>query len=105
MNLEVLTAEEFARLLREQTEAIARIVRTSPGIPEWLNDRQCWELKGGMALNTFRSKRYYQPKGGIPDATVGGRRVWNKATVLEWLSVTDDLLPEYHRKYRTGAKK
>lgn len=74
-------------------------------ISEWLNDEQCWQLKGGMALSTYRANRYYQVKGGIPDGYVGGRKVWNKASVLEWLPITDDQLEEYHKKYKTGAKK
>lgn len=71
----------------------------------WFNDQQCWELKGGMSLNTYRTNRFYQCKGGIPDAFVGGRKVWNRESVIEWLSITDDQLEEYHRKYKTGAKK
>lgn len=72
---------------------------------EWYNDQQCWELKGGCSLSTYRSNRYYQIKGGRPDAYVGGRKVWNKESVMEWLSITDDQLEEYHYKYKTGAKK
>lgn len=72
---------------------------------EWYNDEQCWKLKGGMALSTYRTNRYYQVKGGIPDAYVGGRKVWNKASVLEWLPLTDNELVAYHQKYKTGAKK
>lgn len=74
-------------------------------ISEWYNDEQCWKLKGGGALSSFRSHPYYQPKGGIPDARVGGRKVWSRATVAEWLHVTDDQLKAYHEKYKTGAIK
>ena len=70
---------------------------------EWYTDEECWNLKGGGSLKTFRSCRYYQPKGGIPDAKVCGRKVWSKETVAEWLRVTDDQLDEYHNKYKTGA--
>lgn len=72
---------------------------------EWYNDEQCWKLKGGMALSTYRSNRYYQIKGGIPDAYVGGRKVWSKASVMEWITLIDEELPDYHKKYKTGAKK
>ncbi len=74
-------------------------------IPEWCNDEMCWKLKGGMALTTYRSNRYYQCKGGIPDAYVGGRKVWNRNSVLEWISLTDSDLENYHNKYKTGATK
>lgn len=74
-------------------------------LPEWLNDEQCHALKGGCSLNTYRSRRWYQVLGGRPEAIVGGRKVWNKKTVIDWLSVTDDQLGEYHLKNKTGAKK
>lgn len=72
---------------------------------EWYNDKDCWELKGGMSLSTYRSNRYYQCKGGIPDAKVGGRKVWNRSSVMEWVKITDNELEEYHKKYKTGATK
>lgn len=72
---------------------------------QFYNDEQCWNLKGGMALSTYRSNRYYQCKGGIPDAYVGGRKVWSRESVLEWIYITDENLDEYHQKYKTGAKK
>ena len=72
---------------------------------QWYNDQQCWELKGGMSLNTYRTNRFYQCKGGIPDAYVGGRKVWSRESVVEWLKLPDSDLPEYHLKYKTGAKK
>ena len=95
---------EIKTILTE-LEELKTMIKPEKELPEWLNDRQCWELKGGMAFNTFRNKRFYQVKGGIPDAYVGGRKVWNKESVLEWLHVTDDQLEEYHRKYKTGAKR
>ena len=72
---------------------------------QWYNDQKCWELKGGMSLSTYRSNRFFQCKGGIPDAKVGGRNVWSRDSVLEWLKLTDAELPAYHEKYRTGAKR
>lgn len=71
----------------------------------WYNDQQCWQLKGGMALTTYRSNRFFQVKGGIPDAYVGGRKVWSRDSVSEWLSIPDSQLEEYHKKYKTGAKR
>ena len=72
---------------------------------EWYNDQKCWELKGGMSFSTYRSNRYFQCKGGIPDAKVGGRKVWSRESVMEWVKLTDSELPAYHQKYRTGATK
>ena len=72
---------------------------------QWYNDQQCWELKGGMSLSTYRSNRFFQCKGGIPDAKVGGRNVWSRDSVMEWVNIPDALLPDYHAKYKTGAKR
>lgn len=105
MNLELITKEEVTSLLGEQLAEIKKLLTDKTDIPQWLNDEQCWKLKGGCALNTFRNNRFYQPKGGIPDGMVGGRKVWSKETVIEWLPLTDDQLPEYHHKYKTGATK
>lgn len=69
----------------------------------WYNDEECWKKKGGMSLSTYRCKRYLQCKGGIPDARVGGRKVWSRESVMEWVKIPDSELPAYHAKYKTGA--
>lgn len=97
---------EFKEILEEIRELKKMIDRPAEKeIPEWLNDMECWKLKGGCALTTYRTKRFYQCKGGVPDAYIGGRKCWNRKSVEEWLGVTDDGLEEYHRKYKTGAKR
>lgn len=103
MELEIPEIDTILKKLEE----ITKLVATNKNImsQQFYNDEQCWNLKGGMALTTYRSNRYYQCKGGIPDAYVGGRKVWSRESVLEWLYVTDDQLENYHKKYKTGAKK
>lgn len=96
---------EINKILQEINGLKEFLKSDKPEISEWLNDEQCWKLKGGMSLSTYRTNRYYQVKGGIPDAYVGGRKVWNKNSVLEWISISDEQLEEYHKKYKTGAKK
>ena len=93
------------KIILDEISELKAMVKPDVTIPAWLNDKQCWELKGGMALNTYRTKRFYQCKGGIPDAYVGGRKVWSRDSVLEWLPLTDSQLEDYHQKYKTGAKK
>lgn len=68
----------------------------------WYTAEECWELKGGCALTTFRSKNKYQCKGGIPDAYVGGRKVWSRESVAEWLLITDEKIPEYLKAVSNG---
>lgn len=94
---------EIDELLKEIRELKA--VMVTPSLTKmWYTDEDCWKLKGGGSLSTYRSNRYHQCKGGVPDGYVGGRKVWNKESVLEWLPLTDGaLLDEYHVKYKTGA--
>ena len=103
---------EFDEILHEISE-VKNLIAKAKNISEednkftaeWYNDQKCWELKGGMSFSTYRSNRYFQCKGGIPDAKVGGRKVWSRESVMEWVKLTDSELPAYHQKYRTGATK
>lgn len=70
----------------------------------WYNVDECHALKGGCALNTFKANYNLQPKGGVPDAKVGGRKVWHRDTVVEWLNITDAQLPEYLDRCRKAVK-
>ena len=90
-----------------KTEILKKDECAEIGLPsqEWFSDEQCWAAKGGMVLSTYRSNRFYQCKGGIPDGYVGGRKVWSRESVSEWILLTDDKLAEYHEKYKTGAKR
>ena len=103
MELEI---PEIKIILNELTELKNTIKKENNSLNQfWYNDEQCWKLKGGMALNTYRTNRFYQVKGGIPDGYVGGRKVWSRESVLEWLPLSDDELEVYHKKYQTGAKR
>ncbi len=103
---------EFAEILKEISD-IKNMVAADKADKDfnnlfnsqWYNDKQCWELKGGMSLSTYRSNRFYQCKGGIPDSYVGGRKVWSRESVMEWIKLSDADLQAYHQKYKTGAKK
>ena len=106
MTVDIPELEKVMEILPEIKEKLDSILKENASLKsEWYNDEECWKLKGGGSLASFRSNRFYQPKGGIPDAKVCGRKVWSKKTVEEWLLVTDDELEEYHKKYRTGATK
>lgn len=101
-----LTIPELDKLFLE-LEEVKNILTQKNNVlkKEWYTAKECWELKGGNAYSSYETNRYYQIKGGIPDAYVGGRKVWSRESVEEWLKITDDQLPEYHEKYKTGAKK
>lgn len=96
---------EIDELLKEIRDVKALVLQPSL-TKEWYTDEDCWRLKGGGSLATYRSNRYHQCKGGVPDGYVGGRKVWSKASVMEWLPLTDgEQLDAYHAKYRTGASR
>jgi hypothetical protein len=71
---------------------------------QFYNLRDSWLLKGGCAWNTFKNRRFLQPKGGHYDAYYGGRGVFKAETIREWLPLEDEELPAYHAKYLTGAQ-
>lgn len=103
MNFEI---PEIQQLIIEVQKLKATVENNKTELgQEWYNDEQCWKLKGGFSLNTYRTNRFYQVKGGIPDAYVGGRKVWSRKSVQEWLLITDDQLENYHQKYKTGCKR
>lgn len=100
INLEEI--EKIPEILKSVNELKQLIVKSGL-IKEWYTLDETWNVKGGCSLSTFKNTRYFQCKGGIPDGTVNGRRVWNRKSVEEWMNLTDDKLPEYHKKYKTGA--
>lgn len=101
------SVEKLLEILPLAVELCQRVIaqRDSSLTAKWYDLETCFALRGGGAFSTFRKNRFYQPKGGIPDAKVQGRYVWSKETVQEWLELTDDELEAYHKKYATGAKK
>ena len=107
MNVEFPEIAEVKKALTETVDRLEHLEKLSVETltAEWYNDEACWKLKGGGSLKSFRVRRYWQPKGGIADALIQGRKCWNRETVREWLKVTDEQLPAYHEKYKTGAKK
>ena len=89
-----LLVEEGIEVQRKEQERNA----LKRDLPEWFTLEQAVRLKGGASLNTYKARSIYQPLCGIRESTVGGRKVWNRDTVLEWLSVTDDQLEEYKKE-------
>ena len=55
---------------------------------EWWNLKDSCKRKG-LNYKTSCNKPYLQPNGGIPDARVGGRKVWNRTTIETWLQKSD----------------
>jgi hypothetical protein len=64
-------------------------------IPEWVTLQQAAKYKGGAAFDTYKTQYWLQPCCGLNSRKLGGRKVWRREDVIEWLSVTDDQLWEY----------
>ena len=106
LQISAADSENLEKLLNELPDLLKAIQENKKQLEsKWYDLETCYKLRGGGSFSTFRCNRYYQPKGGIPDAKVQGRIVWSKETVVEWLSLTDKDLPEYHKKYSTGVMK
>lgn len=68
-------------------------------MPEWITLEKAHELKGGGALNSYKSNRFLQPCCGQNARFVCGRKSWHKTDVIEWLEITDSKLKSYAEKF------
>jgi hypothetical protein len=69
-------------------------------LPEWITLEKAVALKGGGTLSSYRNKLFLQPCCGTNARLQAGRRVWNKADILEWLKITDFELKAYAEKWK-----
>jgi len=60
------------------------------GVPAkaWFTLSEAANLKG-LNRKTAYNRRWLQPNGGVPDAMIGGRHMWSRDTVLQWVPKTD----------------
>lgn len=103
MELNIPEIKEILTELHVVKEELNRINRNEL-TQEWYNDEQCWQLKGGCALGTFRKRKELQVKCGIPDGKICGRNAWRRESVIEWLSISDEQFPDYKRKVLAEIK-
>ncbi|MBI9010483.1 MAG: hypothetical protein JEZ05_10705 [Tenericutes bacterium] len=54
----------------------------------WFTLKEVCSLKN-LGYKNSCNKKYLQPNKGIPDGKIGGRKMWNRETVLEWVLQTD----------------
>jgi hypothetical protein len=70
-------------------------------LPEWVTLQLAARYKGGAAFDTYKTQYWLQPCCGMNSRKLGGRKVWQREDVIEWLQVTDEKLWDYALK--TGA--
>jgi DNA-binding transcriptional MerR regulator len=56
-------------------------------------------LPGGVSLKTIRNTLALQPRGGIPDGWISGRKAWRAETIEEWCQIDDSNLEAYLKMY------
>lgn len=54
----------------------------------WFSLRECCGLKG-LNYKTACNRIYLQPNKGNPDGRIGGKKMWNYATLYSWLTMPD----------------
>lgn len=60
----------------------------------WFTLKEACALKG-LSYNTALNRKELRPNHGIPDGTIGGKKVWHRGTILKWIEKTDlELLGE-----------
>ncbi len=58
---------------------------------QWFSLEEACTLKG-LNYKTSCNKTYLQPNGGKSEAKIGGRKKYSRATVINWLTLTDENL-------------
>ena len=88
--------DELVILRRDEVQeivenAVARVIDGTDGVryeSEWYTLKRACQLTG-INYNTCKSIRRYQPKEGIEDGMLAGRRVWHRETVKAWQAQLD----------------
>jgi hypothetical protein len=84
--------------LNEFKEAVVKKTKYD-NLPEWINIDMAHKLKGGCTINHFKNVRYLQPCCGANSKTIGGRKCWRLADVIEWLEISDAGLAKYAKTW------
>ncbi len=91
------------RLLRELAE-VHKILELpseqNKTVKEFYTVEECAELKGGAALNTYKSNRFMLPGCGNPKYSVFilGRLAFPHDVVMRWLKVSDSEYLDYAKE-------
>ena len=60
----------------------------------WFNLKEVCLLKNLNYKTACNQKQTLQPNQGVPDAMIGGRKMWNRSTVLGWILQSDEELAD-----------
>ncbi len=69
-------------------------------LPAFISLKDAIKLKGGSdSMATWRTNYAIQPAMGTNSVRIAGVRSWAKEIILEWLTITDEMLPAYAEKW------
>lgn len=57
----------------------------------WFSLKEACELKN-LNYKTSCNKTYLQPRKGKANGKLGGKKVWSRDAILEWVSLTDEVI-------------
>ena len=93
-----IQCERILRSIEEVKKQQNKLAQYKEELPAWINIEQAAKLKGGGALETYKTNTFLQPCCGSNSSRVLGRKCWRREDVIEWLLVDDSLLEEYAKK-------
>lgn len=95
-----LQNEKLIRELAEVHRLLNSVQPQNEKTKEFYTVEECAIMKGGAALNTFKSNRLLLPGAGNPkySSYIGGRLCFARAVVDEWLGITDAEYIDYAKR-------
>ena len=92
-----LQNEKLLRAVSEIGDLISKSKQDNRPMKEYYTVEDCAELKGGAALNTYKTNRFLLPGCGNPKYSVfiAGRLAFPKDIVMKWLKISDADYLEY----------
>ncbi len=55
----------------------------------WFTLKEACAIKS-LGYKNLCHKKYLRPNGGVPDGIIGGKMMWLRSTVIDWILMTDE---------------
>jgi hypothetical protein len=92
MNEQILFSqrlENAEKFLKEILNHIAKQDSDNHELKQWYTLKEACKAKN-LNYKTACNRPTLKPNRGIPEAVIGGRNVWSRSTVMEWIFKSDD---------------
>lgn len=85
-------------LLEDLRGLLTKVVDEKMPAP-WVDLRKACQMKGiAYGSVTSNDRKWRQPKGGVPDGLINGKRYWRPETIREWILQTDKDLERLYKE-------